>query len=870
MTANTQWYSDPEKLLEEVQLGDREKKPPLNLDGYDDLKEMCRGGQGIVYTGIQRSTKRAVAIKVLIGGDFASASRRRRFEREIDIVASLRHPNIVSIYDSGLTDNDSLYFVMEFVDGLELDEYVREHCRLASEKGSQKKILELFIKACDAVQFAHQHGVIHRDLKPSNIRVDGAGEPRVLDFGLAKANNDAPANVHMSLTKDVEGQFIGSLAWASPEQAEGAVDRVNIHSDVYSLGVILFGLLADEFPYDVHGTMREVLDGIVNTDPCRPSSINPAIDLELDTVILKCLSKEPDRRYQSVGELARDIRRYLAGEPIEARRDSTWYVVSKQLRRYRLVASISAFFLVLTLILAVTLGVLYSRATSAETLAQQRLLDTQIETEKTVAINDFLHDMLRSVDVERDGYQVTVADVLSRAHRELGARFDDHPEIKASLLDTVGTSFYGLGRFKESVQELTQCYELRRTSLGLSHRDTIDTMARLAMAHLNAGDISEANRVIEQAATAAKGSLEPDDITSMLIRHNMALIRYDQGSLADAIEIAREVLESQRRVLGDNHSETLSTLRMLGGFLQADAQFVEAEVLLREAQQRCQETLGDEHPDTLTATNNLALLLEQIGQWQEAERLLRRLVRIQTNLRGATHPEVLTAKNNLAVVLQSQSQLTEAATIYGEVLDARRQIFGTRHEMTLVSMNNLARVLHDQGKLQDAMPLLREAYETMRSLLGESHPKSIIVLGAYAGILSDLGEMEQAGRLFKKSLQLCRDALGEDHPSTLIAMNNLAGIWRDQGRFQEALTMYEQCLERAVKVFPEDHYFIHICRNASGACLTGLARYEEAEPLLVRSHKALRRLFGADHARTNIAADRLTELYKSWNREDKK
>lgn len=338
--------------------------PPGDMfPGYELVREVHRGGQGAVYLAIQKATKRRVAIKVMHGGPFQGSSGRARFEREVQVLGQLNHPNIVRIHDSGVTADGSCFYVMDYVSGRSLDEVIGE-----SKKQPIEETLKLFGKICEAVSSAHLKGVIHRDLKPANIRINAAGEPVVVDFGLAKtAVPDVTEESHPRLMT-MTGQFIGSLPWASPEQAEGAPDKIDVRTDVYSLGVILYQMLTGKFPYEVIGNMRDVLDNILRAEPARPSTVRRQINDEVETIVLKCLSKERERRYQSAGELGRDIRHYLSGEPIEAKRDSGWYLVSKTLRRHRMATGFSAALLAAIVIFAGVVSV----AWRAEARERQR------------------------------------------------------------------------------------------------------------------------------------------------------------------------------------------------------------------------------------------------------------------------------------------------------------------------------------------------------------------------------------------------------------------------------------------------------------------------------------------------------------------
>jgi serine/threonine protein kinase len=354
--------------------------PPLPGDtfaGYDIIRELSRGGQAAVYQTIQKSTKRKVAVKIPLEGVFASKSVRRRFEREIELVAQLKHPNIISIFDSGQTPDGRPFYVMDYVRGLPLHRYVRER------KPTLEETLKLFATVCEAVQYAHQRAIIHRDLKPSNILVDSAGSPKILDFGLAKWIAE-PVTTLVSVTRSM----VGTLPYMSPEQTRGNPDEIDTRTDVYSLGVVLYEALTGKYPYPVAGEMGDVLRNIAEAPPTPPSrnwSIDSGvtkraskrlragqcpIDGDVETIALRALAKDPARRYQSAGELARDVHHYLAGAPIDAKRDSSWYLLRMALRRYRGLAATAGLFLVLGIAFGIGMARMYVKTTGE--LVRQR------------------------------------------------------------------------------------------------------------------------------------------------------------------------------------------------------------------------------------------------------------------------------------------------------------------------------------------------------------------------------------------------------------------------------------------------------------------------------------------------------------------
>ncbi len=713
--------------------GARSAPPAMPADafsGYRILGEIHRGGQGVVYQALQESTRRKVAIKVLKEGPLADAVERARFEREVDALSRLKHPNIVTIHDRGQAGGYS-YLVMDYVAGDALDDYLADNIFDTTLEGR----LALFVKICDAVNAAHVRGVIHRDLKPGNIRIDEEGEPRVLDFGLAKFELGGGVAGALGRSRNLteSGQFVGSLPWASPEQAAGRSDLIDTRTDVYALGVILYQMLTGDFPYSVVASLPDVLNNILHVEPIRPRTIQSALDDEIETIVLKCLAKEPERRYQSAGELSRDVGRYLAGEPIEAKRDSHWYVLRKSLRRHRTAAVFSGVLLVSMMASAVVMFVLYREAEHArrQTAAQQ--VKAEGQAARATRIQEFLAEMLSAVDPGSAGDEETrllrqmMDDAAGRIERELKGE----PEAQASIHATIGAVYKQLGRYEEAETHLGAALGLAESLYEPGGPEVADACFELGDVRFLRGDVTGAEALASRALAHYRAA-GVDAQQFAVVLQLTARVRQALGDSDAALGHFREALAMLERLLGPEHERVGHILSDLGSLLDDLGRLDEAEVYLRRALEISRHQLGDDHARIAEILHLLGITLGKRGKLDECGRCIERSIEIQRRVYGPDHPSLAQAMTSLGTLRLIQNAPSDAERLYRDSLRISRLKLGDDHDITLGVLGNLAESLSRQGKHAAAQPLLAELLERLNRR-GDEHAPEIVKCRARLG-----------------------------------------------------------------------------------------------------------------------------------------
>ncbi|MFA6044290.1 MAG: serine/threonine-protein kinase [Phycisphaerales bacterium] len=718
--------------------------PPDTFPNYTVAREIHRGGQGVVYLAIHKSTKRKVAIKVLREGPFASKKERIRFEREVDILAQLNHPNIVTIHDSGSLPGDKgglQYLVMDYISGRSLDAF------LADSKLGVPQILELFSKIGDAVNAAHLKGVIHRDLKPSNIRVDNSGEPHILDFGLAKISIGDSSDGAEDLT--MTGQFIGSLAWASPEQAEMSAAKIDTRTDVYSLGVMLYAALTGRYPYTVLGNMRDVLDNILKVTPAKPSSMARRINNEVETIVLKCLSKERERRYQNAGELARDLRSYLEGRPIEAKRDSLAYLLRKGVARHRVPATAAGLVLLAIIGASVISTAFWRQAVTqrdaaiaaknaeaeARRAAEAATTRATLASEEAEKTSGFLELILANADASQltgSGPTPVIA-LINQAAIRAEAELSGKPVVLARVLDTLGRAFGSLGKVDVAETMLNRALALRKAQAGTSGRSKDVALSLASLGELRLGRRSDARGafpMLQEAydMSAALAGAESEQTSEALLF--LARAHYELGEVDTAQKQMQQVLALRTRLYGGDSVEVAEVLTELALIDERAGRLDDAISKLTQAHSDVVVHLTSVSVNAATVEHHLVDCYLARGSAEDvakATQFARTAASTYTKLFQPLDPDspwIARGKRRLAMAMAAGGDARGAEDMYRQGL-GHRERDGTDAPATAIyamELGSLLREAFGDARLDDSITFLRQAKSLFDATRGEEHP----------------------------------------------------------------------------------------------------------------------------------------------------
>ncbi len=762
--------------------------PPLpdRIGPYEILGVLGQGGMGVVYDARQTEPiRRNVAVKLIRRG-FDTDRVVARFESERQALARMEHPGIARVLDAGADASGRPYFVMEKVDGLPITDYCAQH-----ELDVEQR-LRLFRLVCRAVQHAHRKGIMHRDLKPSNVLIargeDGKPQPKIIDFGIAKAT-DASDTDQPALTQ--EGHLIGTPEYMSPEQAEGS-RNVDIRTDVYSLGVVLYELLTGKLPYhfETH-RYREIQRVLRETDPPPPSRAVPdgpaaerrrrRLQGDLDNIVLMALRKEPDRRYGTVDGFEEDIDRHLRGLTVTARKDTWAYRTGKFVSRHR--TGVAGLGLLFALLVAFSffLARERNRAVAAEHVAREEADRARTEAETAAAVSNFLAELFQLSDPsETKGNTVTAREILDRGAARVDEELKDSPRIRGRLLHELGVVYHGLGLYDRALEMLERSLAVREETHGA--------------------------RSVEVAFTLqALGNLT-----------------HDRGEYDRSIEVGRRAVDIVREVTGETSEELAGSLLSLAPNVRVAGDLDGAERLLDEASEILLATVGRESEEYADCRMSLGYLYTHQGRLDEAQVALEEALAIQRRLLTPPHPVLAQCVTHLGGVHLQKEDYEAALPYCDEALEMYRQLYPDGHAAIGMGLHNRGVVLSRLGRKEEAAASVHEALEMSRRTLGPEHPYVALTTLKLAQLEENAGHLEAAENSYREALALARSSIGDDHPRTVGCWYWLGRFLLDSGRPEEA----EPLLAQAVKIHeassPPDDADRRRAREALDACRAAL------------------------------------------------
>jgi non-specific serine/threonine protein kinase/serine/threonine-protein kinase len=679
------------------------------------------------------------------------------------------------------------------------------------------------------------------------------------------------------------GMLVGTPEYMSPEQADLDTEDIDTRTDVYSLGVLLYELLVGARPFEMadlrQAALGEILRRIREDEPSRPStrlqslgdasresaqrrhtdpiSLAREVRGDLDWITMRALEKDRARRYGSPMDLAADIERHLAHEPVMAGPPSAAYRARKFVRRHRFGVGAAVAGAVVLIGFAVTMAVQARRIASERDRAESVVefqagmlseMDTEgigvrlmadlkrrvteasfgrglSEAEAEAVVRSF-DETMRGVNATDAALRLIDEEILARAVGKLEEKFAEQPLIDARLRETIAVTYGLLGLYAAAEPAMHHALEIRKDVLGADHPDTLRSM------------------------------------------YNLARLYWAQGRYDEAEPLLLETLETQERVLGADHPDTLGTRQYLGVLCSTQGRYDEAETLHIETLERQERVLGRDHPETLHSMHNLARVYYDQGRYDEAEVLFLETVEAQKRLLGADHPATRGSLGNLAAVYSAQGRYDEVEAVYLEGLAANKRVFGDSHPRTLASMNSLGILYNKQGRYDEAEALYVETLETRRRVLGADHLDTLWSMNNLASHYRGRGRYDEAEKLFLETVEIQERVLGADHPATLNSRMNLAAVYSAQGRYDEAEPLFLETIESQERIFGADHRETVVSKTNLAIQYHLQRRYDEAEPLYLEALEARKRVSGNDHLETLIVMDFLGGLYTRLGRLD--
>ncbi|MBZ5505997.1 MAG: tetratricopeptide repeat protein [Acidobacteriia bacterium] len=755
-----------------------ESRLPTDFGPYRITKLLGEGGMGAVYLGERKDIGGPVAVKILSGA--LSPQRRKRFAREESTLAQLNHPSIARIYDAGILSDGTPWFVMEYIEGVPITQYCRQHGKSVEAR------LRLFRSVCEAVRHAHGKAIIHRDLKPSNILVKADGSVKLLDFGIAKQLTDD------ALPQEQTQTWLRMLtpAYAAPEQMRG--DPPSTQMDVYSLGVLLYELLTSNRPFELSKkTLVEAEQTVMKENPELPSSVarrmserhadesywseRTAAWRDLDVLCLTAMHKDVERRYPSVEALMRECDHFLLGEPLEARPDTLFYRADKFVRRNRRpLLTMTA-----TLLTLLTMGAFFTvrlaRAYNAE----------RTEARRTQRIEQFMLNLFYGGDqTAGPSADLRVMALLDRGVKDAETLQSD-PAVQAEVHQTLGNVYQKIGKFDQADALMLSALAERTAFSGADSREVAESLTGLSLLRVDQAKVDEAERLAKQALAIAKELPEPRAPSLARAMFALGRVLEERGANDEAIRLLEEAVRIQS-ASGENTPALSDSLNALGIAHYYKGRFAEAESVYQRSLAMDRVLYGSLHPRVAEDLVNLGEIQASFRRWSDAELYYRQALAIEQSWHGKDHPDTATCMAGIGNALTFQGRFDEAAQTLQEALAVQERIYGKSHPQVAIALNMLGALEMRRGRLDDAEKDFLRMEVIDRSVYGEKHRVTITALEQLGEIYRQKKEFSKAESYFRRAVQGFAEIYSAGHPDMAIAHLGLGRTLLDEQKYQEA------------------------------------------------------------------------------------
>lgn len=813
---------------------------PERIDGFRILDVLGEGGMGIVYLAEQDQPKRQVALK-LIRPAFVTPSAVRRFQLEANVLARLRHPAIAQIYQAGMADagfGPQPYFAMEHVQGIPLTEFAKQ-----TDPDLRGRV-HLLVAICHGMHHAHQKGIIHRDLKPANILVEESGQPKILDFGIARITN---GDVQATTGRTEVRQLIGTIPYMSPEQVLGDADELDIRSDVYALGVIAYELLTGRLPYELaKKSMPEACRMVRDDEPTPPSMISRSLRGDPETILRKALEKDKTHRYQSAAELATDLERYLRNEPIAARPPSATYQIRKfAVRNKGLVFGLSAaiFFLLVTVI--------------ASAWAFVRVRQESLRASKLLAFYEHVFEPISSF--RGFSKRPTVEDLLASGATAVDGVFTDDPEAETRLRGQLAAGFMNLGLYNLADKQLATALQIAAKTHPDGHPSMTTLQRNLGVLRMRQGEYQEAETLLRPIVDRSEPLRDALTREHLVILNNWGVLCQLQDRVRDAERVFRRIIQVASENFGDSDPIVFDAMNGLGGSLLALHRTAEAESVLRDITERGRSTLGEDDPAVVRAFAQLGVLLTQQRRLLEAEPILRNVSSRWESILGTEHPETTRLAANLATALIELSRPNEAEQLLRRAIDTFQQRTPNSPDIQIL-FNSQGMLMQETGHLSQAEKIFRKNLEIRAHRYPEGAPMVMVARMNLAYLLQLEGAFEEAERLNREVLAVFDRAPEMKNQFRLTALNNLAVTLLETDRMAEAEVYAREALEGRVQLFGPENSLTAYSMRTKALILWKRGELDAAEEQLRATLDVRRKTLGPDHAETLVSINDLAIL----------